>query len=101
MFCAVFGPNPAMPSSRPAWIASASASTDDTPSSRESVTAFFGPSPGMSMSDRAPGGIFLRSSSSATICPVSKYSEILAAMDLPTLGIFPRPAESNLDTSAW
>src|SRR5690606_42043478 len=59
------------------------------------------PSVGISVSRRTPAGIFARSSSTADTRPLSRYSRIFSAMDLPTLGISWSPLASRVDTSAW
>ncbi len=61
--------------------------------------AFFGPSEGIPRSERTPSGISVRSSSSAWIVPVSRYSLIFSAIDFPTPGILPRPLRSRVPTS--
>ena len=79
-------PKPFRPRSRPAWIASASSSTEAMPSSSYSDHGLLRPEAGMAISSRTPAGIFARSSSTAAIFPVSRYSTTFSAIDLPTPG---------------
>jgi hypothetical protein len=62
--------------------------------------AFFGPSVGIVIISRTPAGIFARTSSTAEMRPVRRYSITLSATDFPTFGILRRAAVSRSDTSA-
>ncbi len=87
MFSCVLVPNPFSPATRSSATAAASSSTDDTPSASNSTIAFFGPSPGTTISSRTPGGIWARSASSSVIEPVVRYSWTFSPIERPTAGI--------------
>jgi hypothetical protein len=63
--------------------------------------ALFGPRPGIVVSARTPSGMASRSSSSAAMAPVSRYSRILITIDLPTLGIAAIAFSSSRSISVW
>ena len=64
--------------------------------------ARLGPSAGILVSSRTPAGTSARSSSTARIVPVSRYSAIFSAIDLPTPGICRSAAASSCaDIGGW
>src|SRR5581483_1257539 len=79
---------------------SMSSSTEAIPSSRYRTMAFFGPRPGTDISRRTPSGICARSSSSAAMVPVRRYSSTFSPIDLPTLGMARIPLRSSVERSA-
>ena len=101
MFSSVLGPNPRTVARRCSWMASRSSSTEEMCSSSYRAMAFFGPSVGIEMSWRTPAGIWARSSSSAGIEPVWRYSATFSAIDFPTLGMSSSSSRSKSRMSAW
>ena len=82
-FSSVFRPNPGRFRIASVSKAAMRLSTESTPSALRSRTALLGPRPGTRTSSRNSGGYSSRSPSSLATLPVSTYSRILEAEDLP------------------